>query len=91
MSRYYCPFCSTSFQFHNVRSDRTLICSLCGDPLLKKTLLDARRILGLITAIVFFTPLLLMIILLIKEFSWQEIQNESESIAILSLNVDNGK
>ena len=52
MSRYYCPFCSSRYQFHKTSSDGFLICGLCGDPLVKKPLLNSKRIIGAVAVII---------------------------------------
>ena len=85
MSRYYCPFCSSRYQYHTTRSDGVLICGQCGDPLLKKPLLNSRRIIGVVAAFAFLTPLLIMIIFVIKEFSKEKLPINSESLVLLTI------
>ena len=85
MSRYYCPFYSSRNQFHKSRSDGVLICGQCGDPLMKKTLVDYKRVFGMITTLVFLTPLLIMIILLINNFTNEKPQNNNEFFALLAI------
>ena len=84
MSLYYCPFCSSRYQFHKTRNDGVLICGQCGDPLIKKTFLNSRRIMGVIAASAFFTPLLLMIIFVIKDFTKEKIPIYSQSLVLLT-------
>ena len=83
MSRYYCPFCSSRYQFQKTRSDGVLICGLCGDPLVKKPLLISRRIFGVVAASVFLTPLLISIIFVLKN-STKEIQPRTYESLVLS-------
>ena len=85
MYRYYCPFCSSHNQFHNTRSDGVLICDLCGEPLIKKTLLNLRRMIGLIAASTFLTPLLIMIIILINDFTKEQLPINSEALVQLTI------
>ena len=85
MSRYYCPFCSSRYQFHKTRSDGVLICGLCGDPLIKKPLLNSTRIIGVVAATAFLAPLLIMIIVVIKEFTKESLPNNSESLVLLTI------
>tara|TARA_B100000579_G_C22183188_1_gene555082 strand:- start:107 stop:382 length:276 start_codon:yes stop_codon:yes gene_type:complete len=85
MSRYYCPFCPTRYQFHKTSSDGLLICGLCGDPLVKKSLLNPRQIIGLIAASAFLAPLLIMIIFVMKDFIKEKHPNNSESLALLTV------
>ena len=69
MSRYYCPFCRTSDKFHKIRNDGVLICVQCGDKLIKKRIINLRQIIGLFVASAFLTPLLILIIFVINDFS----------------------
>ena len=85
MSRYYCPFCSSRYQFHKTRNDGVLICGLCGDPLIKKPLLNSRRIIGVVAASAFLTPLLIMIVFVINNFTKEVLPNNSESIVLLTI------
>tara|TARA_Y100001968_G_C19381349_1_gene730489 strand:+ start:569 stop:829 length:261 start_codon:yes stop_codon:yes gene_type:complete len=82
MSRYYCPYCVSRYQFHKTRNDGVLICGQCGDPLIKKTLFNSRQIFGLIIASAFLTPFLLMIIFVINDFTKDKLPNNSESLVL---------
>ena len=85
MSRYYCPFCSSRYQFHKTRSDAVLICGQCGDPLIKKNLLNSRQIIGVVAASAFLAPLLLMIIFVINEFTNEKQPLKSESLVLFTI------
>ena len=85
MSRYYCPFCSSRYQYHTTRSGGVLICGLCGDPLVKKPLLNSRRIIGAVSASAFLAPLLIMIIFVINDFSKEKLPNNSDSLVLLTI------
>ena len=84
MSRYYCPFCSPGYQFHQIRTDGVLICGQCGDPLIKKPLISLRQILGLLATSAFLIPFLLMLIIIIKDFTKYKIPSKSETLVLLS-------
>ena len=86
MSRYYCPFCSYRFQFHKTTSDGVLICGICGETLIKKTLLNLRRIIGLVAISAFLAPIIIMTIFVIKDFSHEKLPNNSESLLLLLIN-----
>ena len=85
MSLYYCPFCSSRYQFHKTRCDGVLICGLCGDPLIKKPLLNSRRIIGLVAVSSFLAPLIIMIIFVIKDFPKEKLPDNSESLVLLNI------
>ena len=80
MSQYYCPFCSSRYQFHQIGSDGVLICGQCGDPLVKKPLLNLRRIIGVVAASAFLAPLLIIIILVMNDFIEEKMPNNSDAI-----------
>ena len=69
MSRYFCPFCSIRYQFHKTNSEGVLICGQCGDPLIKKPFINTRQIFGLVAALSFLSPLLIMFVLAFKDFN----------------------
>ena len=85
MCRYYCPFCSSLYQFHKISSEGDLICGLCGDPLIKKPLLNSRRIIGVVVASAFLSPLLIMIIFVINDFSKEKLPNNSDTLVSLTI------
>tara|TARA_Y100001968_G_C18968346_1_gene531059 strand:+ start:89 stop:352 length:264 start_codon:yes stop_codon:yes gene_type:complete len=83
MSKSYCPFCSSSYPFHRTRSDGVLICGYCGDPLIKKPLLNSKRIIGVVLASAFLTPLLLLAIFVLKDFTKEKLPINSELLTLL--------
>ena len=85
MSRYFCPFCSSRYQFHKTRSDGVLICGLCGDPLIKKPLLNSRRIIGVVAASAFLAPLLIMIVFILQDLTDEKLPKNSESLVFLTI------
>ncbi len=85
MSRFYCPFCSSRYQFRKTRSDGVLICGQCGDPLIKKPLLNIRRMVGVVSASVFFTPLLIMIFFIVSNFTMEKLPENSESLLLSTI------
>ena len=85
MSRYYCPFCSSRYQFHKTSSNGVLICGLCGDPLVKKPLLNSKRIIGAVATSAFLAPLVIMIISVINDLSKEKLPNNSDSLVLLTI------
>ena len=86
MSRYYCPFCSSLYQIHKTNSDGVLICGLCGDPLMKKPLINSRKIFGFIALSAFLAPLLIMIVFVVKDLTKQKLPSNSQSLVLLIFN-----
>ena len=91
MSRYYCPFCSYTYQYYKTKRDALLICGHCGEDLIKVPLIKTTQFIGLIGASVFLFPLILMIIFVVKDINNQRIKNSSIQIPFLSFNLDDGK
>ena len=85
MNYYYCPFCSYRYQFHKIRSDGVFICGQCGDPLIKKTLLNSRRIIGLLASLAFLAPLLFMFIYVVEDFNNEKRPNNYELLGLVTI------
>ena len=85
MSRYYCPFCSSRYQFHKTKSDGAMICGLCGEPLIKKPLINLIQIVGLVAVSAFLTPLIIMIVFVAKDFTNEKLPNNSLSSLHLTI------
>ena len=66
MSSYHCPYCSPKYQFQKMTSDGTLVCGLCGDPVLKTVLVKPTQFFALVAILAFIAPLIIMIITFIN-------------------------
>ena len=77
-SRYYCPFCSSIYQFQIERTNGLLICGQCGDLLMKKPLINSKQIIGIITSIAFLSPLLIISVYIIKDMGQEQSPNYFE-------------
>ncbi len=66
MTRYYCPYCPSKYQFHTKRADGILVCGLCGDPLIKLPLVKPVQIFAIIAALAFISPLIMLISILFE-------------------------
>ena len=84
MSRYYCPFCSPRYQFQKTRSDGLFICGHCGDPLMKKPLINSRQIIGLLAASAFLAPLIIITVFAVQDFTKENLPNNSQSLELLN-------
>ena len=85
MIPYYCPFCTSHYQFHKTRSDGIFICGQCGDPLIKKPFLNSRRIIGLIVTSAFLAPLIFMLTFVVKDLTREKIPNNYELLDQLTM------
>ena len=66
MKNYYCPYCNIKYQFHKKSINRELICSLCGDPLVKKPFIKIKQIISIIASLSLVLPLIYTFIFVIK-------------------------
>lgn len=83
MKRYFCPFCCSRYQLYKTRSDGVLICGQCGDPMIKKPVINPRQFFGWVALSAFLAPLFIMIALVINDISKERILNNSDSSAFL--------
>ena len=51
---------------------------------MKKPFVNPRQIFGLVAALAFLAPLLIMIIFVIKDFTREKLPNNSESLVLLN-------
>ena len=57
MSRYYCPYCNSKYQFKSISNSGKLLCSLCGEEMTKKSFINIKQIISLTIVITFVLPL----------------------------------
>ena len=61
-----------------------MICGQCGDPLIKKPLINPRQLFGFVTAAAFLIPLLFMVFFVIKDFTKDKVPKESQPFVLLT-------
>tara|TARA_B100000214_G_C23462852_1_gene399127 strand:+ start:66 stop:332 length:267 start_codon:yes stop_codon:yes gene_type:complete len=83
MSRYFCPYCHSRYQFDKTKNNGVLICGLCGDPLVKKSFINSRGIIGIVVASAFIAPLLVMISFVVNDFVNKKLPNNSQSAVFI--------
>ena len=74
MSRYYCPYCPSLYQFHKQRTDGVMICGQCGDPLVKKPFIKSTQVFALVATTAFIAPFILMLFASLKNLNKQKPQ-----------------
>ena len=62
-----------------------MICGLCGDPLMKKKMVNLKRIFGLVAAFALISPLIITIVLLFKDFSNEKLPKNSDLLVEINL------
>ena len=57
MSKYFCPYCNSKYQFKSVSNTGKLLCGLCGEEMIKKSFLNVKQIVSLIIVATLILPL----------------------------------
>ena len=89
MSKYYCPYCNSKYQFKSISNTGKLLCGLCGEEMIKKSFINIKQIISLTIVITFIFPIFYTFLFSIinknniKEDIYQTGKNES----IRSLNL----
>ena len=63
MSRYYCPYCNSKYQFKSIINEGKLLCGLCEEELIKKSFINIKQIISLTIVITFVLPLIYTFVL----------------------------
>ena len=88
MSRYYCPYCNSKYQFKSISNTGKLLCGLCGEEMIKKSFINIKQIISLTIVITFVLPLIynLLFSLINKKDFKKDIYQSSNSVSIRSWN-----
>ncbi len=57
MSKYFCPYCNSKYQFENMNNKGKLLCGLCGEEMVKKSFINIKQIVSLIIVATLTLPL----------------------------------
>ena len=57
MSKYYCPYCNSKYQFKSMSNKGKLLCGLCGEEMIKKSFINIKQIVSLIIVATLILPL----------------------------------
>ena len=57
MSKYFCPYCNSKYQFKSMRNTSKLLCGLCGEEMIKKSFINIKQIVSLIIVATLILPL----------------------------------
>ena len=89
MSRYYCPYCNSKYQFKSISNTGKILCGLCGEEMIKKSFINIKQIISLTIVVTFVLPLLYTLLFSIinkKDFK-KDIYQSSYSVSIRSWNL----
>ena len=53
MSKYFCPYCNSKYQFKSISNQGILLCGLCGEEMNKKKFINIKQIISLVIVITF--------------------------------------
>ena len=57
MSKYFCPYCNSRYQFKNMNNAGKFLCGLCGEEMIKKSFINIKQIVSLIIVTTLILPL----------------------------------
>ena len=57
MSKYFCPYCNSKYQFNSISNTGKLLCVLCGEEMIKKSFINIIQVISLTIVISFVLPL----------------------------------
>ena len=57
MSKYFCPYCNSKYQFKSMSNTGKLLCGLCGEEMIKKSFINIKQIVSLIIVATLILPL----------------------------------
>tara|TARA_B100001287_G_C22433822_1_gene412698 strand:- start:221 stop:535 length:315 start_codon:yes stop_codon:yes gene_type:complete len=60
MNNYYCPYCNPKYQF-SVENYGKLVCGLCGEDLIKKPIIQLKKLVSLLLVFSFSFPMIFLI------------------------------
>ena len=89
MSRYYCPYCNSKYQFKSISNTGKILCGLRGEEMIKKSFINIKQIISLTIVITFVLPLFYTFVLSIinkKDFK-KDIYQSSNTESIRNLNL----
>ena len=89
MSRYYCPYCNSKYQFKSISNTGKILCGLCGEEMIKKSFINIKQIISLTIVITFLLPLFytLFFSLINKKDFKKDIYQRSNSEPVRSFNL----
>ena len=89
MSKYFCPYCNSKYQFKSMSNSGKLLCVLCGEEMIKKSFINIKQIISLTIVITFVLPLIYTFVLSMinKNDLKKDIYRTSNTGSISSLNL----
>ena len=67
MSKYFCPYCNSKYQFKTINKTGKLLCGLCGEEMIKKSFINIKQIVSLIIVATIILPLFYTFVISIIE------------------------
>ena len=57
MSKYFCPYCNSKYQFKSISNKGKILCGICGEEMIKKSFITIKQIVSLIIVATLTLPL----------------------------------
>ena len=93
MSKYFCPYCNSKYQFKSISNESKLLCGLCGEEMLKKSFINIKQVISLMIVFTFLLPLFYALVIPIinrKDFK-KDIYQSIKIKSLESLNLSRKK
>ena len=93
MSKYFCPYCNSKYQFKTINNKGKLLCGLCGEEMIKKSFINIKQIISLTIVVTFVSPLIytFLISIINEKVLKKDIYQTSNIESMVSLNLSNIK
>ena len=57
MSKYFCPYCNSKYQFKSMSNKGKILCGICGEEMIKKSFITIKQIVSLIIVATLTLPI----------------------------------
>ena len=91
MSKYFCPYCNSKYQFKSMSNTGKLLCGLCGEEMIKKSFINIKQIVSLIIVATLILPLFYTFVISIinrgqiKKDTYQGYKNELKKLYLINI------
>ena len=91
MSKYFCPYCNSKYQFKSMSNTGKLLCGLCGEEMIKKSFINIKQIVSLIIVATLILPLIYTFVISIinrgqiKKDTYQSLNTELQELHLINI------
>ena len=91
MSKYFCPYCNSKYQFKSMSNSGKLLCGLCGEEMIKKSFINIKQIVSLLIVATLILPLFYTFVISIinrgqiKKDTYQSLNTELQELHLINI------